>query len=77
MEKLPSEIIEFIFSFLPLENLSRLFDVSKGMRELVMNKMAYKEVTIEHIMDLVHICGQSTLAVFLIKLPQINPNKTV
>eukprot|EP00091_Calanus_sinicus_P017057 TRINITY_DN36813_c0_g1_i1.p1 TRINITY_DN36813_c0_g1~~TRINITY_DN36813_c0_g1_i1.p1 ORF type:complete len:171 (-),score=34.35 TRINITY_DN36813_c0_g1_i1:27-539(-) len=76
MEILPSETIEFIFSFLPLKNLSRLFDVSKGMRELLMKK-AFKEVTLEQIMDLVHACGQSALAVFLITLPQINPNKTV
>ena len=77
MEKLPSERIELIFSFLPLDNLSRLFDVSKGMRELLVSKMAFKEVSLEHIMDLVHTCGQSALAVFLITLPQINPNKTM
>ena len=77
MDKLPSEIVELIFSFLPLENLSRLFDVSKGMRELLKSKMVFKKVTLEHIMDLVHTCGQSSLAVFLITLPQINPNKTV
>ena len=79
MEQLPSEILEHILAYLPLESLSMVWNVNRRMRNVLgYNGASFlKSISLGHIMGLVKTHGQSRLAEFLITLPQINPNQNV
>jgi hypothetical protein len=79
MEQLPYEMVEHILTFLPLETLCAMWDVSRMMRKVMMNSRAhlFRDITLGMIMDLVQKHGQSTLSNFLITFPQIDTNKIV
>ena len=79
MEQLPYEMVEHILTFLPLETLCAVWDVSRMMREVMMNSQVhiFRDITLGQIMDLVQKHGQSALTNFLITLPQIDTNKIV
>jgi hypothetical protein len=79
MEQLPCEILEHILAYLPLESLSMVWNVNRRMRNVLSYNGAsfLKIITRGHIMSLVKTHGESRLAEFLIKLPQINPNQNV
>jgi hypothetical protein len=79
MEQLPSEILEHILAYLPLESLSMVWNVNRRMRNVLgYNGASFlKRISLGHIMGLVRTYGQSRLADFLITLPQINPNQNV
>ena len=79
MEQLPCEILEHILSYLPLKSLSMVWDVNRRMRNVLWYSGAsfFKNITLGNIMDLVNTHGQSPLAEFLVRLPQINPNYEV
>ena len=79
MEHLPYEMLEHILAFLPLETLCGMWDVSRRMREVMLNSRAhlFRNITLGQIIDLVQKHGQSALANFLITLPLIDTNKIV
>ena len=79
MEHLPYEMLEHMMTFLPLETLCVMWDVSRRMREVMMSSRAhlFRDITLGQIMDLVQKHGQSELANFLVTLLQIDTNKIV